>query len=50
MSTWILIFMTYYGGVEHVEFNSQKACIEAREVVKRNTPTSWSLYTMCVKK
>lgn len=50
MATWYLIAITYYAGVQPIPFDSQRACIEAREVIKRNNPTTASLQTVCVKK
>lgn len=50
IATWYLIVITYYGGAQPIEFESQKACVEARETVKRNNPSGWSIQTMCVPK
>lgn len=50
MTTWLLIAITYYGGIQPIEFTSHRACIEARETVKKHTPGSWSNTYVCVKK
>lgn len=48
---WILIAMSTggynYGTISGIEFNSQKACIEARQVMKIN---GLDVKTICVKK
>lgn len=50
MITWYLIAITYYGGIQPIPFDNQRACIEAREVIRKNNPAGSSLQTLCVKK
>lgn len=50
IATWYLIVITYYGGAQPIPFDSHKACIDAREVIRRNTPENRSVQTMCVPK
>lgn len=50
MSAWYLIIITYYAGAQPVEFDSQAACIEAREVIKENNPGGWAMRSVCVRK
>ena len=50
ISAWILVSISYYGGVQPIEFTSHRACVEAREVIKKNTPGNWSNSYVCVKK
>ena len=48
---WILIAMSTggynYGTISGIEFNNQRACIEAREVMKNN---GLDVKTICIKK
>lgn len=50
ITAWFLVSITYYGGLQPIEFTSHKACIEARETIKNNTPGSWANIYVCVKK
>ena len=50
ISAWFLVSITYYGGMQPIEYTSHKACIEARETIKKNTPGSWANIYVCVKK
>ncbi|QDH94213.1 hypothetical protein [Escherichia phage vB_EcoS_PHB17] len=50
ISAWFLVSITYYCGLQPIEFTSHKACIEARETIKKNTPGSWANIYVCVKK
>lgn len=50
MIAWYLIIITYYGGAQSIEFDGQAECIEARQTVKKNNPSGWSMQTMCVPK